>query len=185
MVKKEVDPNSVEAILKGKQGYEVIWEEREEVSADGMETTKEPINFWTAPQNNQGSGTPQPKKSVHHHIHKHQHSIEFIVGFLAFMILVYLFFVNPPLFILAGSIVLLTIFIFLFLKKQQRAYVDQMQQNVVYLKIKNPILTGFEFALGIGMFGMLALIVILLVFGVLFYIAAQGIWNFLAPYIPI
>jgi hypothetical protein len=194
MFKKEVDISDVEAILKGKDKYRVIWEDKEEIIPDESEKNENQANIWTEPlnqpnniknsvDNNTNNNQNHQTKSRHHPIHKHQHSIEFVVGSLAFFILVFFFFINSFLFWISLGILVVLFFIFYQFQKMKKAYVDKMQQNIVYLKIKNPILTGFEFALGIGLFGFLVLIVVLMLFGLVTYFATQGIISILSPYI--
>jgi hypothetical protein len=189
MHKKEVDMSDVEAVLKGKDKYRVVWEDKEEILPD-ENNNPNPANMWTRPQNqpynnyNNNSHEHHPK-SRHHPIHKHQHSIEFVIGALAFFILVFLFFINSFLFWIVLSTMVVLFFIFYQFQKLKKAYVDKMQENIVYLKFKNPILTGFEFALGIGLFAIMIIIIVLVIFGLITYFAAQGIWSLIGPYIPI
>ena len=66
-------------------------------------------------------------------------------------------FVSPKLFWLTLLGLVMVIGVMTFIKRNKRAYVDKMQQNVVILKIKNPIMTGFEVALGVGLIANLRL----------------------------
>ncbi len=175
MAKKEED--SPDGVIDKGHGYRVVWEEEEEVSPD---EDKQPLNLWRQDYGN----NPGHAQGIHTALRFHQQSVEYITGIIAFLVLVLLFFVNPSAFWVCFWIFFLGLALMLAFRKIRRGYVDRMQQNIVYLKIKNPILTGFEIALGIGIFGAICMLIGLGLFLLFAVGAGYGIWSLLSGFFP-
>ncbi len=166
MAKKEAE--SPGEAMKDGHGYRVVWEEEEEVGSD---EEKEPLVLWSR----DSSRSPDSRRTPAHV--PYPRALAVILAVIAFLALFLLVFISPTAFWICSFLLMAAFAVMLFMRKSRRAYVDRMQQNVVYLKIKNPILTGFEIALGIGLFGAICMLVgiaILLVFAVA---AGYGLWS--------
>ena len=150
-----------DAIVKGQVGYRVVWEE---------------------PSDKPVQPKPVPRKPAREADEKF--NLWFIHGTIVFLLFVWMILVVPHFAWIVLVLAALAGAVFLYQKHRHREYVNSMAVQMVRLEILHPIKTGFEFALGMGLFVGTCIIVGAIIAAVLIATVAYGVWNYLSGFLP-
>lgn len=180
MQKKRGYTTEEDAVVKGKVGYTVVYEEPKE--EENPPEQNQELDILKVIQPGQ---IPAPKVArTVHPIHKEDHSVWFIAGVVGAIVVLYLFFTSKAYLLIGLGLCCYAYAAYMYIKHLRRKYVDEMQTQVVHLTIDHPIRTGFEFALGVGLFGLICLIIgtilVVLFAGAIF----MWLWDKLLGLIP-
>jgi hypothetical protein len=200
---KGVDTDDEEVVLKGKSGYTVVWEDNEEVGpkeekAEGTEDenvskpeankeTHKEVKPKTEEKKEQKKEEPKeelvdqedPKPEKKHHPH-HRHRSMAPYYILISLTLVWLLYVNFALFLIAAAVSALILY---YAHQNPEVFEPKPEPAPMQLQILHPIKTGFEIALGMGLFALVCMLLGALMVGILIFGAAFGLWSGLSVYI--
>jgi len=166
-----------------KKQYKVVWEDENDPHKTFTDKkAQKPV------QEAKKAGKPvlqgaTPKESSKA-VHQNEHSLAYVFGVLGFMVLVWLFFYDPIYMIIGVAAVALLFGIYLHRKKREKAYIRSMEVQQVVVTIAHPFKTGFEFAMGIGIFGMICLIIGIVIIALFFGSMAYLVYNSLSDFLP-
>jgi hypothetical protein len=209
---KGVDTSDETKVVKGGSGYTVVWEdeaeetrkeeekrqkeekkeekrekeEEKERERQKQEEKKEDKREKDAEKGQKSDVRKDEKKdddkkrnkreSVKGHADKHKSMLPYYV--LMGLTLLWLLFVNYALFIMAVAITALILY------AHFRETDEEPDSGVMRLEIIHPIKTGFEIALGMGLFAFVCILIGALIVGLLIFGAAFGFWSGLSTYLP-
>jgi len=162
------------------RGKTVVWKEEDEQPAEEQPAEEQPQQKPPAEEPKKEHTAQKPPGGLP----VDDHSLGYIIAVLSLFVLIYLFLYNIAYLFVSLAVVALLYAHFLYRKHKERQYVDNMERQQIMLTLAHPVLTGFEFAMGVGIFGticiIIGLILVTLFFGSIAYLAYQAVM----PYLP-